>query len=155
MFSSGILAILLETTSLRQFLFAPESGLLPDWAELPFIMVVTSIIWLTATFMTQPESKEVLQDFYRRIQPGGPGWKKVVDEAKADNNDVTKGEGKWSVSSGITAMILGVALIYTVMFATGHWIYGKTTSALVLTGVAALSGFLLIRVWNKMKDDIL
>ena len=68
---------------------------------------------------------------------------------------MTKGEGKWSVSSGITAMILGVALIYTVMFATGHWIYGKTTSALVLTGVAALSGFLLIRVWNKMKDDIL
>lgn len=78
-----------------------------------------------------------------------------MDEAKADNNDVTKGEGKWSVPSGITAMLLGVILVYTVMFATGHWIYGKTTSALILTLVAVISGFLLVRVWNKMKDTIL
>ena len=105
--------------------------------------------------MTQPESKEVLQSFYKKIQPGGPGWKKVVEEAKSENNDVTKGEGKWSVPSGITAMLLGVVLVYTIMFATGHWIYGKTSSALVLTGVALVSGFLLTRVWNKMKDTIL
>ena len=155
MFSSGILAILLETTSLRPFLFSPETGLLPDWAELPFIMVITSIIWLVATFVTQPESKEVLEDFYRRIQPGGPGWQKVVDEAAAANNPVADSQEKWSVPSGIWAMILGVILIYTIMFATGHWIYGKTTSAFILTGVAAVSGFLLVRAWNKMKDTIL
>ena len=155
MFSSGILAILLETTPLRDFLFASETGLLPDWGELPFIMIVTSIIWLTATFVTQPESKEVLRGFYRKIQPGGPGWKKVVDEAKAENVEVmAKGE-KWSVPSGIIAMLLGVVLIYTIMFATGHWIYGKTNSALILTGVAAVSALLLIRIWNKMKNTIL
>ncbi|UOY09014.1 Na+:solute symporter [Muricauda sp. SCSIO 64092] len=155
MFSSGILAILLETTSLRSFLFAPETGLLPDWGELPFIMLVTSVIWLTATFVTQPESNEVLRDFYKRIQPGGPGWKKVVDEAEAENVTVVHDNEKWSVPSGIKAMLLGVILIYTIMFATGHWIYGKTTSAFILTMVAALSGFLLIRVWNKMKDNLL
>ncbi|MEM1338787.1 MAG: sodium:solute symporter family protein [Bacteroidota bacterium] len=155
MFSSGILAILLETTPLRQFLFAPETGLLPDWAELPFIMVITSVIWLAATFMTQPESKEVLRDFYKKIQPGGPGWEKVVKEAEVDKDPVVLTEEKWSVPSGIKAMLLGVVLIYTIMFATGHWIYGKTTSALVLTAVAALSGFLLVVVWNKMKDTIL
>ena len=155
MFSSGILAILLETTSLRAFLFTPENGLLPDWGELPFIMLVTSVIWLTATFVTQPESNEVLRDFYKRIQPGGPGWKKVVDEAKAENVNVVHDNEKWSVPSGIKAMLLGVILIYTIMFATGHWIYGKTTSAFILTIVAALSGFLLIKVWNKMKDNLL
>ncbi|MGD1945510.1 MAG: sodium:solute symporter family protein [Croceivirga sp.] len=155
MFSSGILAILLETTSLRPFLFKPGTGLFPDWAELPFIMVITSIIWLTATFLTQPESKEVLQGFYRKIQPGGPGWKKVVDEAKTEEINITKGEGEWSAPSGITAMLLGVVLIYTIMFATGHWIYGKTTSALVLTGAALVSGFLLTKVWQGMKDNIL
>ena len=155
MFSSGILAILLETTSLRSFLFASETGLLPDWAELPFIMIVTSIIWLTATVITQPESKEVLQEFYQKIQPGGPGWRVVVEEAKSENKDISKGEGKWSVPSGIIAMLLGVVLVYTVMFATGHWIYGKTTSAIILTSVAGVSGFFLIKVWNKMKDNIL
>ncbi|NQZ44663.1 MAG: Na+:solute symporter [Flavobacteriaceae bacterium] len=155
MFSSGILAILLETTSLRDFLFGAENGLLPDWGELPFIMVITTIIWLTATFVTQPESKEVLQQFYKKIQPGGPGWSKVIAEAEGESVDIVEEGAKWSVPSGITAMLLGVLLIYTIMFATGYWIYGETTLAMVLTVVAAVSGYLLTRVWNTMKDNIL
>ncbi|WP_411029255.1 sodium:solute symporter family protein [Spongiimicrobium sp. 3-5] len=155
MFSSGILAILLETTSLRTFLFNTETGLLPDWAELPFVMVVTTIIWLTATYMTQSETKEVLRSFYRKIQPGGPGWSKVLEEAKADNDEIVQPNEKWSVPSGITAMLLGVVLIYSLMFATGYWIYGRTTGALILTGVSIISGLLLIKTWNKLKDNLL
>ncbi|MFK5974763.1 MAG: Na+:solute symporter [Flavobacteriaceae bacterium] len=155
MFSSGILAIVLETTALRPFLFNEETGVFPEWGELPFIMIITSIIWLSATFMTQPESKEVLNSFYKKIQPGGPGWSKVVKEAEVDNIEIVNPNEKWSVPSGITAMLLGVILIYSIMFATGHWIYGKTTSAMVLTGVVIVSGYLLLRAWNGMKKDVL
>ncbi|MCR9263628.1 MAG: Na+:solute symporter [Flavobacteriaceae bacterium] len=155
MFSSGILAVLLETTSLREILFAPETGVFPEWADLPFIMVVTSIIWLTATFVTQPESKEVLRSFYLKIQPGGPGWKRIVDEADAENVKIVKSNEKWSVPAGITAMLLGVVLIYSIMFATGYWIYQETQLALILTGVALVSGFFLIKAWGRIKDNIL
>jgi Na+/proline symporter len=154
MFASGILSILLKATPLGDFFFNTDTGIFPDWGEIPFVMIVTTLIWLTATFTTQPESKEVLRSFYKKIQPGGPGWSKVVDEAKKDNVEVDLGE-KWSVPSGILAMLLGVILIYTIMFATGHWIYGHTTSALIHTGVALISGFLLIKAWGRMKDDIL
>jgi hypothetical protein len=41
------------------------------------------------------------------------------------------------------------------MFATGYWIYGKQTQALILTALAIISGLLLARVWNRMKDHIL
>ncbi|WP_420603594.1 sodium:solute symporter family protein [Flagellimonas sp.] len=155
MFSSGILAILLETTSLRSFLFDTDTGIFPDWGELPFIMVVTTIIWLTATFITQPETKDVLRSFYKKIQPGGPGWSKIVDEAEADNADIVDSKEKWSVPSGIMAMLLGVVLIYSIMFATGYWIYGETKLALILTAVVVVSGILLIRAWNKIKDSVL
>lgn len=155
MFASGILSILIATTSLKSFLFDIDNGILPDWAELPFIMIVTTIVWVTATFVTQPESKEVLRSFYRKIQPGGPGWAKVVDEAKTDNVEIVTSNEKWSVPSGITAMLLGVVLIYSIMFATGYWIYGRTTSAAILTAVAAVSGFFLIKAWNRMKENIL
>ncbi len=155
MFSSGILAILMETTSLKAFLFNPETGILPEWGELPFIMIVTSIVWLTATFVTQPESKNVLQSFYLKIQPGGPGWSKVVNEAKEDDIEIVNTNEKWSVPSGITAMLLGVALIYSLLFATGYWIYGRTTPALIISAIALVSGLLLIRTWNKMKDNLL
>ncbi|MEC7264150.1 MAG: sodium:solute symporter family protein [Bacteroidota bacterium] len=152
MFASGILAVLLETTSLREFLFAPETGVFPEWADLPFIMVVTSIIWLTATFVTQPESKEVLRSFYLKIQPGGPGWSKIVDEAKEDNVEIVKTNEKWSVPSGIKAMLSGVVLIYSIMFATGYWIYGDYKLAMGLTALVVVSAFVLLRVWKGMKN---
>ncbi|WP_289037629.1 sodium:solute symporter family protein [uncultured Zobellia sp.] len=155
MFASGVISIVLKTTSLGAVLFAETTGVFPDWAEYPFVVVVTSAIWLTATFMTQPESKETLRSFYKRIQPGGPGWSKVVDDAKADGEKIKNNNEKWSVPQGITAMVLGCVLIYTIMFATGYWIYGRIEAALLLTGIAVVSGFLLIRAWNKMKENIL
>ncbi|SIS38930.1 Na+/proline symporter [Zobellia uliginosa] len=155
MFASGIISILLKTTALGPLLFAETTGVFPDWAEYPFVVVLTSAIWLTATFMTQPESKETLRSFYKRIQPGGPGWTKVVEEAEVDGEVIKKENEKWSVPQGITAMVLGCVLIYTIMFATGYWIYGRTESALLLTGIAVISGILLIRAWGKMKENIL
>ncbi|ASV30278.1 sodium:solute symporter family protein [Maribacter cobaltidurans] len=155
MFASGILVILLAKTELGTMLFAPETGIFPEWANYPFIVVVTTAIWLLATFMTSPESDETLRSFYKKIQPGGPGWKKVVDQSEADNEQIVKAGERWSVPQGVTAMLLGIALIYSIMFATGYWIYGRTTNALILSGVALVTGFLLIKAWNRMKDNIL
>src|SRR5690606_23569055 len=155
MFASGIISIVLKLTAVGPFLFAAGTGVFPDWAEYPFVVLLTTLIWLTATFLTQPESKQVLQDFYKKIQPGGPGWAKVVTEAEAEQVEIVNTKEKWSVPSGIYAMILGCILIYSIMFATGYWIYGKITPAFILTIVAIVSGILLVRAWNKMKDHIL
>lgn len=155
MFASGILVITLAKTSLGDILFDPATGVFPDWANYPFIVIVTTTIWMVVTVMTKPESDETLRSFYRRIQPGGPGWAKVVGKAKEDNVEIVNTKEKWSVPAGITAMLLGVVLIYSIMFATGHWIYGKTTSALVLTGVSIVAAFLLIKAWNRLKDNLL
>lgn len=155
MFASGIISIILKLTPVGTYLFATETGLLPDWSEYIFIVVVTTIIWLIATFMTQPESNETLRSFYRKIQPGGPGWSKVVDEAKTDAVEIVKDKEKWSVPAGVTAMLLGVLLIYSIMFATGYWIYGRTTQAMVLTVVSIIAGVLLVKAWNRLKGNIL
>ncbi|MFV1449068.1 sodium:solute symporter family protein [Maribacter sp. HS] len=155
MFASGIISIILKLTPVGAYLFATETGLLPDWSEYIFIVVVTTIIWLIATFMTQPESNETLRSFYRKIQPGGPGWSKVVDEAKTDAVEIVKDKEKWSVPAGVTAMLLGVLLIYSIMFATGYWIYGRTTQAIVLTVISIIAGILLVKAWNRLKGNIL
>ena len=105
--------------------------------------------------MTPPESKEVLQGFYKKIQPGGPGWNKVLEEAEQENIELRNGNEKWSVPSGILAMILGCVLIYCSMFATGYWIYGDYVRALLLTIVAIISAYLLVRIWGKIKTVIL
>ncbi|TLF46584.1 sodium:solute symporter family protein [Maribacter aurantiacus] len=154
MFASGIISILLKTTVIGPFLFAEETGVFPSWSEYVFVVLLTTAIWLATTFMTKPESKETLRSFYKKIQPGGPGWAKIVQEAETDGVQIAKDE-KWSVPQGITAMLLGCVLIYSIMFATGYWIYGRSTSALILTGIALVTGFLLVKAWNRMKDNIL
>ena len=155
MFASGIISIILKLTPFGAFLFATDTGILPDWSEYIFIVVITTLIWLIATFMTQPESNVTLRGFYRKIQPGGPGWAKVVKDADDDSVEIVKTKEKWSVPAGITAMLLGVVLIYSIMFATGYWIYGRTTQAIVLTVVSIISGVLLIKAWNRLKGNLL
>ena len=154
MIASGVLSLLIKFTSLGDILFG-DAGIMPNWAQIPFVVLVTTIIWLIVTYATQPESNEVLQSFYKRTQPGGPGWSKVIDQAKTENIDFVNDNEGWSVPSGILAMLLGCVLIYSCMFATGYWIYGETTLALILTASVIISGYLLIRTWKKIRAKIL
>ena len=156
MFASGILSITLKTTPLGDYLFAAESGVLPSWGEIPFVVFVTTLIWVIATFVTKPESKEVLNNFYERTQPGGPGWTKVIKQAAEEGIEIVhnKNEG-WNVPSGILAMLLGCVLIYSCLFTTGYWIYGENTLAISTTITAIVSGYLLIRTWGKIKATTL
>ena len=155
MFASGILSILLKTTSLGAYFFGAESGLLPSWSEYPFVVLVTSVIWITVTYITPAEEKSVLQTFYQKIQPGGPGWKKVIDEAEKENINITDDSQGWSVPSGITAMLLGCVMIYGAMFATGYWIYGEYTRASIITMISAVFAALLVRTWKKVRVKVI
>ena len=155
MFASGILSILLKTTSLGAYFFGAESGLLPSWSEYPFVVLVTSVIWITVTYITPAEEKSVLQTFYQKIQPGGPGWKKVIGEAEEENINITDDSQGWSVPSGITAMLLGCVMIYGAMFATGYWICGEYTRASIITMISAVFAVLLVRTWKKVRVKVI
>ena len=144
--------MLLTFTTLGNTLFGDE-GVFPSYYKFPFIVIVTSVVWLLVTFMTQPETQETLTHFYKRTSPGGPGWKKVIDKLspeEKENTDLT-----WSVPQGIIAMLLGCAFIYGTLFATGYFLYGKITNGLIALSVTVVAGFLLWSTWKKLKDNIL
>ena len=155
MFASGIVAISLKTTELGSYLFGSNKGLFPDWLEYPLVVLFTSIIWIGVTYMTQPESDEVLRRFYKKIQPGGPGWVKVINKAKKDKVKLYKKDSSWNVPSGILAMLLGCGLIYSIMFATGYWIYGQYIQASAFTISSLIFGIFLIKIWKKIKVRVL
>jgi Na+/proline symporter len=154
MFVSGIVSMLIAFTSLGETLFGAE-GLLPSWSKFPLIVLITSIVWIVVTFMTQPEESDVLEKFYKKTQPGGPGWDKIVNEANTNGNNIVDTKEGWSVPSGILAMLVGCVLIYSVMFTTGNFIYGNYTNSFILFGVSVVSGLILIKLWKKIKANIL
>ncbi|RMZ51830.1 Na+:solute symporter [Flavobacteriaceae bacterium PRS1] len=154
MLVSGIVSILLNFTFLGDYFFG-DDGLMPSYAKFPTVVLVTTVVWVVVTYLTRAESKEVLQNFYKKIQPGGPGWTKVIDDASDENIVLIDSNEGWSVPSGIIAMLIGCVLIYSIMFATGYWIYGDYSLAIILTGVALVSAVALSKVWNKIKVTIL
>ena len=154
MFSSGIISIMLSFTFLGDYFFGVD-GLLPSYMKFPMIVTVTTIVWIIVTYVTQPESSEVLQNFYKKIQPGGPGWKKVILEARKRNIEIIDSQEGWSVPSGVLAMLVGCVFIYSIMFATGNFIYGKQREAFMLVLITLISGLILIKLWKKIKSNIL
>ena len=148
MFSSGIIS----------FLFVIGNAYPSDWPpylRFPLVVLITTIIWLLVTFLTQPESKQTLRKFYQRIQPGGKGWKAVVDEARNDGENIVDANARWTLPSGILAMLAGTVLVYSLLFATGKFLFGQTGIAIILLIIAILSALFLVRYWNKVGREII
>lgn len=155
MFSSGIISILLNFTSLKTILFGVEDGLFPSWFQFPFVVLVTTIIWLVVTFLTPPEKDETLQLFYKNILPSGAGWRKVVAKANLAGINFDQKEKNWSLPNAILAMLLSCVLIYSCLFTTGFWIYGDYKQALILTSLVIIASIFLIKLLKKIKNIIL
>ena len=116
---------------------------------------ITTVGWITVTFITRPTDRETLRKFYRLVHPGGPGWKKVINEAKKEGVSLEKKDAAWDVPVGIIGMILGVLAVYSALFATGNWLYGNYFLASFLTIVMALSTFFLIKTWTRLSGGAL
>ena len=154
MVASGLISLTLTIPSIKATLFGID-GVMPSWAEFPFVVAVTTILWLLITFITPSEDESVLRSFYKKTQPGGPGWVKIVGKAQKEGVELLDDNKTWSVPAGIIAMLLGCSMIYSIMFCTGYFIYGNLRLAFPLLALAIVSGYLLIKIWGKIKVNVL
>jgi Na+/proline symporter len=154
MIVSGLVSLIVTIPAIKSVLFGVE-GMMPGWAEFPFVVVITSTSWIIATFITPPEKDSVLRSFYKKTQPGGPGWTKIIETARKEGEEIDNISEGWSVPSGIIAMLLGCMMIYSIMFSTGYFIYGEHHLAFPLLGLAIVSAFLLVKIWKKIKVNVL
>ena len=94
------------------------------------VIVFTSILcWLAVTYLTKPEPQSTLEEFYKRVQPGG-WWgpaQAVVPQTKQ------------SVLPGfIGNFFAGMAFVWGSMFVIGHALFYNWMAAGVSLVVAAL-----------------
>ena len=116
-------------------------------------VTITTISWLTVTMITPPSSMDVLQNFYKKIQPGGPGWKKIVEESENSGVIISGKKEKWDVPSGILCMVFGSISVYSVLFGVGYILYSKTTLGLVFFIISAVSVLLLMKFWKRLSTE--
>jgi Na+/proline symporter len=128
----------------------PYTGLplLEPWQELVSAVIITTIGWISITFLTRKTEFKTLVRFYKLVYPGGPGWKKIVVQMKKSGiPESDKYSTAWHVPRGILCMLVGTLSVYSALFASGYWINGLHSYAFVLTLLTIITSILLIKLW--------
>jgi len=103
-------------------------------------------IWLTVTILTKPTDENVLTEFYRRVHPGGIGWKRI--SAKIPQEEV--GSPVFT-KNNIIGCILGIASTYTALVGFGKLIFGNRLLGSALLIITAILIYFIIKFMGKEK----
>lgn len=98
------------------------------------VVVWSTLVWVTVTLLTKPSEEATLKSFYKRVHPGGNGWKpiaKLMPEVKADTGY------KYLFAS----WILGCIMVLSMLFSIGDLIFANYTKAAIELVIFVLSAF--------------
>jgi len=124
---------------------------LEGYEKIIYGAILTTAVWVIGTYFTPADDDETLRNFYQKIRPGGPGWNAVLEKAERDGVPMKRHSGQLPLE--ILSMFVGVFTVYSALFATGFWIYGEISNAVLFTVLTALGTVLLFRNFNKIKAD--
>ena len=113
---------------------------LEDWEKITIGAALTTFIWVVATYCTPPDDEKTLRNFVKKVNPGGPGWKKYADNKTSSE--------PWPVPNGILCMVLGCIATYSFLLGVGQLIYGQIESGILICGLGAIASFGLFKLWK-------
>ncbi len=115
----------------------------------------TTISWILTMLFTKSESRETLRKFYKLTHPGGPGWKRIIDEAEADGEIINeKDRGKaWEMPIQILCVFVGCIVVYSMLFSIGSFVYGNNSMGFILAAVSLAGTFFLFKSFGKLRAD--
>lgn len=138
---SAMVAALVTSLVLRLFIDMSQ----PEGFALNLILttLITTVVWVAVTFATRPEPHDTLMGFYRRARPAGAGWRRFAEESgiRAPEGEITRNAIAW---------VLGIVLVYSIMFATGALIFNEQRKLLVFGTLLVVSG---IGLWAVLARE--
>jgi Na+/proline symporter len=112
---------------------------LEDWQKIIIGAVLTTVVWILATYLTPQDDEVTLRNFVKKVNPGGPGWSKYSDGISSE---------PWPVPNGILCMVLGCVAVYGFLLGVGQLIYGQTGLGIIICGLGTVSSFGLYKFWK-------
>ena len=108
----------------------PAGDLRADAWVMLVTVALSTVVWLGVTFATKPEPDRVLEAFYRRVRPGGPGWAKVSERAGFGRESIPGGALAW------TNWIAGIVAVYSSLFGIGKLVLGEYVPGVIMLVIA-------------------
>ena len=139
---SAMIAAFITSLTLR-FVFNLDEGNPVEFAYLLLTTVaITTVVWVTVTLLTKPESQDILISFYRRVRPNPKFWKPIAEQV---NDVVPQKDGLFSFVN----WICGVALIYFMLFGIGKLLLGELYLGIILIVCGIVSGGIVYKNMNR------
>ncbi len=121
---------------------------LEGWQTIIIGVIVTTVIWILACYLTPNTDEHVLLNFYQKIRPGGWGWSRIREDAK--NKGITVSQDDGHIPLAILCVVIGCVSTYALLFATGNLLYANLSTAIIQYLIAIAGIFFLFRAWNKL-----
>jgi SSS family solute:Na+ symporter len=120
-------------------------GLEPPLTLFP-IVLGTTIIWIIVTYITKPVDQNILVSFYRKVYPGGIGWKKI--SKGLDDIRPQAGFGRLFIN-----WLCSVGAIYSTMYGVGKILFSEYTEGIIALLIAFILSYVIYLNLTKSKNN--
>ncbi|NET91030.1 MAG: Na+:solute symporter [Kamptonema sp. SIO1D9] len=122
--------------------FAGFNDIFADFGlRLLVISGTTALLWITVMLLTPPESDDTLDEFYRRVRPGGWGWKR--QQERTGLQPVQK------LSLDILRVVVATFALFGAMFAIGGFLLLEPVTGWVSLIIGVVASFWLRQLSKK------
>lgn len=111
-----------------------------------YTVPISLLIWVTVTMLTEPVDENKLIEFYKRVQPGGPGWKRISSQLPANFS-----AGSLFTRKNIVGALFAITAVLSTLLGIGHLILGHRLIAVLLIGLAIFSIVVILRGLSNEK----
>ena len=146
-----ISAMLAPYPLLIYLLYFKNMDLTADYEVILIYTVIWSTaVWLLVTFLTKPTKEEKLKSFYKKVHPGGIGWKPIsnkMPEVKSDTGYLYL----------FINWLSGSVMVLFFLFGIGKWIFFGLASSVIYFAIASIA-IIIIFVsmrkigWSKISE---
>jgi len=92
----------------------------------------TTVVWLVVTFFTRPVKQDTLLSFYKKVHPGGIGWRAIAKQLPHVKGD----SGFWRL---FLHWQFGVILIYSALFGIGSLLFAEYIRGLIFVSISFIA----------------
>jgi Na+/proline symporter len=111
-----------------------------------YTVPISLLIWVTVTMLTRPVDENKLIEFYKRVQPGGPGWKRISNQLPANFS-----AGSLFTRKNIVGALFAITAVLSTLLGIGHLILGHWLIAVLLIGLTIFSIVVILKGLSNEK----
>jgi Na+/proline symporter len=118
--------------------------------QLLLTVVITTVCWLITAYVGPPTDRAALINFYRKVHPFGPGWRRIRIEAGVTAEEAAAYARTDNIPLALLGWVTGCIVIWSALFTVGNFLYHRYEYAFALLAVFVVAGLILIRVINRL-----